>query len=154
MTGPALSLAHCAKLRPRGLEGQRRAGPAFSAPGGIKTILSPVGFIQNEDLNAAQVEGGTVVQMVNEAARSGDEDVRARAQGCLLGLEVQATCNNTNSMQPSHPQTTSRSSEPAVEMPKAGPLTHCQAHGDAAELSQLLCNGMHLDAQLPSWHQH
>lgn len=44
----------------------------------------PVGLIQDEHLNAAQVERRAVVQMINEPTRGGDEDVRGRPKSCFL----------------------------------------------------------------------
>lgn len=60
------------------------------------------------------------MQMVNEAARSGNENVGTGAQGCLLGLEVQATYNNANDGQPNNSQTTSRSVNYPWKCPKLG----------------------------------
>lgn len=52
----------------------------------------PVGLIQDEHLDAAQVEGRAVVEVVDEPARGGDEDVGYRPKSCFLRLHVQAAC--------------------------------------------------------------
>ena len=50
----------------------------------------PVSLIQDEHLDAAQVEGRAVVEVINEPARGGDEDVRGCPKGYFLRLHVQA----------------------------------------------------------------
>lgn len=52
----------------------------------------PVSLIQDEHFNAAQVEGGAVVQVVDEPARCGNEDVRCCPKSSFLRLHIQATC--------------------------------------------------------------
>lgn len=54
----------------------------------------PVSLIQDEHLNAAQVEGRAVVEVINESARSGDEDIRRGPKSCFLRLHIQATCKD------------------------------------------------------------
>ena len=61
-------------------------------PGDPGTSGAPVGLIQDEHLDAAQVEGRAVVEVIDEPARCGDEDVRRCPKCCFLRLHIQATC--------------------------------------------------------------
>lgn len=54
----------------------------------------PVSLIQDEHLNAAQVEGRAVVEVIDQSARGGDEDVRRGPKSCFLRLHVQAACKD------------------------------------------------------------
>lgn len=56
------------------------------------TSGTPVSLVQDEDFNAAQVEGRAVVEMVDEPARRGDEDVGCCPESGFLRLQIQATC--------------------------------------------------------------
>lgn len=49
----------------------------------------PVSLIQNEHLNAAEMERGAIVEMINETTRRGNEDVRRSPESCFLRLHVQ-----------------------------------------------------------------
>lgn len=53
--------------------------------------LSPVGLVQDEDLDLTELKRGRVVQMVDQASRCGDQDVWPRPQRRLLRLQVQPT---------------------------------------------------------------
>ena len=61
-------------------------------PGDPSISGVPVSLIQDEHLNAAQMEGRTVVEVIDEPAWRGDEDVRRCPKRCFLRLHVQATC--------------------------------------------------------------
>lgn len=52
----------------------------------------PVSLIQDEHLDAAQVEGRAVVEVVDESAWGGNEDIRRGPKSCFLGLHVQPAC--------------------------------------------------------------
>lgn len=52
----------------------------------------PVSLIQDEHLDATQVKGRAVVEVIDESARGGDEDVRRCPKSCFLRLHVQAAC--------------------------------------------------------------
>lgn len=52
----------------------------------------PVSLIQDEHFNAAQVERRAVVQVVDEPARCGNEDVWCCPKSSFLRLHIQATC--------------------------------------------------------------
>lgn len=52
----------------------------------------PVSLIQDEHLDAAQVEGRAVVEVIDEPARGGNEDVRRCPKSGFLRLHIQATC--------------------------------------------------------------
>lgn len=51
----------------------------------------PVSFIQDQDVESIQREGGRVVNVVDESTRSRDHDVRTTTQSNFLGLDRQAT---------------------------------------------------------------
>ena len=61
-------------------------------PGDPSISGVPVSLIQDEHLDAAQVEGRAVVEVIDEPAWGGDEDVRRCPKRCFLRLHVQATC--------------------------------------------------------------
>ena len=52
----------------------------------------PVSLIQDEHLDTAQVEGRAVVEVIDEPAWGGDEDVRRCPKSCFLRLHIQAPC--------------------------------------------------------------
>lgn len=60
----------------------------------------PVGLIQDEHLDAAQVEGRAVVKVINKSAWGGDEDVRRCPKSCFLRLYIQAACGKSPTRQP------------------------------------------------------
>lgn len=69
------------------------SGGRASPPGGKGlNLCSPVGLVQDEDLNVAQLEAGSVVQVVDEATRGGNQNVWPRPKRRFLGFEVQPTC--------------------------------------------------------------
>lgn len=59
---------------------------------GPTTSGVPVSLIQDEHLDTAQVEGRTVVEVIDEPAWGGDEDVRRCPESGLLRLHIQASC--------------------------------------------------------------
>lgn len=73
-------------------------------PGDPSISGVPVSLIQDEHLDAAQVEGRAVVEVIDEPAWGGDEDVRRCPKRCFLRLHVQATCKEQSPPggQPSH----------------------------------------------------
>lgn len=68
----------------------QEAGPVTLGVG--HDLCSPVGLVQDEDLNVAQLKAGSVVQVVDEAARRGNQNVWPRPERCFLGFEVEPAC--------------------------------------------------------------
>ena len=54
-------------------------------------VQHAVCLIQNQHLHARQVKVWSVVQMVDESSRRGDDDIRAEAEISFLGLHIQTT---------------------------------------------------------------
>lgn len=80
------------KIHERRCTGRFSCGCGPRSTWGPTSSGVPVSLIQDEHLNTAQVEGRAVVQVVDEPAWGGDEDVGRRPQSCFLRLHVQATC--------------------------------------------------------------
>lgn len=81
---------HEESCRGRFSSGVRPPGPRSTWGPTVSDV--PVSLIQDEHLNAAQVEGRAVVEVIDEPAWGGDEDVRRCPQSCFLRLHVQASC--------------------------------------------------------------
>lgn len=74
--------------QPDSLEkGKQKTAMIFTAV----LLTLPVCFIQNQHLNAAQVERRAVVEMINQSPRSGNKNVWPWAQSSFLSLHIQAT---------------------------------------------------------------
>ena len=50
----------------------------------FRDAARPVGLVENQNLDAVEVEAGRVVEVIDQPARRGDDDVRAEPQRRLL----------------------------------------------------------------------
>ena len=62
----------------------------YSTVSGSCCIL-PVSLVQDQDLYAGELEGGCVVEVIDQTPRGGDQYVWTTAQRRLLGLYIQST---------------------------------------------------------------
>ena len=60
----------------------------------VYRYILPVSFIQDQDLDVCELEGGRVVEVINQTTRGSDQYIRTTTQCCLLRLHIQTPCRD------------------------------------------------------------